>query len=143
MNVETIVKRKGATVATIRPDATIADAASILRQKEIGAVVVSENGRQVDGILSERDIVHALAEQGAALLSMTVSSLMTRRVYTCSLDDNMADLARLMTDRRIRHLPVVEAGDLRGIVSIGDVVKNRLDEVEHEASSLREFIVNA
>lgn len=143
MNVETIIKRKGATVVTIRPEMTIADAAAMLRQKEIGAIVVSGNGREVDGILSERDIVHGLADRGAALLTLPVSALMTRRVFTCDFHDSMADLARMMTDRRIRHLPVVHDGVLRGIVSIGDVVKNRLDEVEHEASSLREFIVNA
>jgi CBS domain-containing protein len=140
MNVETILKGKGRSVTTIAPEATIAEAVATLRRQGIGALVVSRSGTSVDGILSERDIVHALADRGTGLLELPVSALMTSKVYTCTPRDSLADLMGLMTERRIRHLPVVEDGGLSGIVSIGDVVKMRLDEVEYEASSLRSFI---
>jgi len=143
MNVETILRAKGRSVVTIGVDATIEDAVALLRRKGIGAVVVSEDGATVEGILSERDIVHALAERGGRLLELPVSALMTRQVFTCKPADGIAELMAEMTDRRIRHLPVVENGRLAGIVSIGDVVKNRLDEVESEATSLRAFIASA
>jgi len=143
MNVETILKAKGRAVVTIGPEASISDAVELLRRKGIGAVVVSDDGARVAGILSERDIVHALAEQGTRTLELSVSALMTQHVYSCKPDDTVADLMAEMTTRRIRHLPVVENGRLSGIVSIGDVVKNRLDEVESEASSLRQFITSA
>jgi CBS domain-containing protein len=143
MNVETILKTKGRSVTTIAPDASIGNAVDLLRLKGIGALVVSADGERVAGILSERDIVHALAERGAGLLDLPVSALMTRHVFTCQPGDSIAELMAEMTERRIRHLPVVENGCLAGIVSIGDVVKNRLDEVETEASSLRQFITSA
>ena len=143
MNVETILRNKGNSVATIRPDATIEAAVDELRTHGIGALVVSEDGETVEGILSERDIVHALAVQGAALLAEPVASVMTRRVVTCEPQEDVAEVMAEMTNRRIRHLPVVRDGRLCGIVSIGDVVKNRLDEIEYEASSLRSFIVGA
>ncbi len=140
MNVQTILKQKGRTVSTIEPHLTIADAVAVLRNQGIGALVVSRDGASVAGILSERDVVQGLAEHGPQLLGQTIDSLMTRRVYTCTPDDTIADLMGLMTERRIRHLPVIEGGALSGIVSIGDVVKNRLDEMEWEASELRQFI---
>jgi CBS domain-containing protein len=143
MNVETILRAKGSGVATIRPDATVGAAVKELISRNIGALVVSEDGQTADGIISERDIVHGLAEHGAALLSLKVADMMTRRVVTCQLSDSVDQLMAEMTNRRIRHFPVVEGGRLRGIVSIGDVVKNRLDEVEYEASSLRSFIAGA
>jgi len=140
MNVDAILRGKGRDVATIRPDARIAEAVRMLRVKGIGAIVVSEDGRHVDGILSERDVVHALADGGGPVLERPVSGLMTAQVVTCAPDDRIENLMALMTQRRIRHLPVLRDGELYGIVSIGDVVKNRLDEVEYEASSLRSFI---
>jgi len=140
MNVETILRNKGNWVATIRPDATIAEAVDMLNRERIGAIVVSEDGESVDGILSERDIVIALADGGAELLSRNVDEIMTRRVVTCGPEDTVEELMAEMTNRRIRHFPVVMDGRLCGIVSIGDVVKNRLDEVEFEAKSLRSFI---
>ncbi|HUK60925.1 MAG TPA: CBS domain-containing protein [Stellaceae bacterium] len=143
MNVETILQAKGRAVVTIEPDASIADAVDLMRRKRIGAVVVSDDGERVGGILSERDIIHALADEGARTLELKVAALMTRHVYSCRPDDTVADIMAEMTTRRIRHLPVVENGRLSGIVSIGDVVKNRLDEVESEASSLRQFITSA
>jgi CBS domain-containing protein len=143
MNVETILKSKGRSVVTIGVDATIEDAVALLRREKIGAVVVSEDGTTVKGILSERDIVHALADRGVRLLELPVSALMTREVFTCKPADSIAELMAEMTDRRIRHLPVIAEGRLAGIVSIGDVVKNRLDEVESEATTLRAFIASA
>jgi CBS domain-containing protein len=143
MNVETILRNKGNSVATIRPDATVAEAVDILNRKRIGALVVSEDGHGVDGILSERDIVIALAEHAADLLSRPVGEIMTRTVITCGPSDTVGELMAEMTNRRIRHFPVVAEGRLCGIVSIGDLVKNRLDEVEFEASSMRSFIAGA
>ena len=142
MNVETILRNKGNWVATIRPNATIADAVDMLHRERIGAIVVSKDGNSVDGILSERDIVIALAEQAADLLSRTVDEIMTRDVVTCEPGDTVGELMAEMTNRRVRHFPVVAAGRLCGIVSIGDLVKNRLDEVEFEAQSLRSFIAS-
>ena len=140
MNVETILRNKGSWVATIRPDATIADAVDMLNRERIGALVVSEDGGSVDGVLSERDIVIALAKDGIELLARSVDEVMTRNVITCDPADSVGELMAEMTNRRVRHLPVVKDGRLRGIVSIGDLVKNRLDEVEFEANSLRSFI---
>jgi CBS domain-containing protein len=143
MNVETILRNKGNWVATVRPDATVAAAVDLLHEHRIGALVVSADGEGVDGILSERDIVNALADRGADLLSRNVDQIMTHKVVTCEPGDTVSDLMAEMTNRRIRHFPVVADGRLRGIVSIGDLVKSRLDEVEFEASSLRSFIAGA
>ena len=143
MHVETILRNKGRNVATIGPEASIATAVALLRRHAIGALVVSRDGVAVEGILSERDIVIALADHGAATLDLAVRDLMSREVITCRPSDAIADLAALMTERRIRHLPVIDRGALAGIVSIGDVVKQRIDEVEGEASSMREFIAGA
>ena len=140
MNVETILRHKGSWVATIRPDATIADAVEMLNRERIGALVVSADGDSVEGVLSERDIVAALDEYGAELLSCPVDEIMTRNVVTCDPADTVQELMAEMTNRRRRHLPVVKDGRLCGIVSIGDVVKSRLDEIEFEANSLRSFI---
>lgn len=143
MNVETILRNKGSWVTTIRPGATIAEAVELLNRERIGAIVVSASGESVDGILSERDIVIALADGEADLLSRNVDEIMTRQVVTCGPDDTVEALMAEMTNRRIRHFPVVAGGRLCGIVSIGDLVKNRLDEVEFEANSLRSFIASA
>ncbi|MGE5202631.1 MAG: CBS domain-containing protein [Acidobacteriota bacterium] len=143
MNVETILKTKGAAVVTIVPSATIAEAVALLARKRIGALVVSIDGREPLGILSERDIVHGLGARGASLLERQVDEIMTRSVITCSPQDRLADLMALMTERRIRHLPVLQGGRLAGLVSIGDVVKNRLDEIEWETSSLKTYIAGA
>jgi CBS domain-containing protein len=140
MNVKTILRNKGNWVATIRPDATIGEAIEMLNRERIGALVVSEGGECVDGVLSERDIVTALGDYGADLLSRPVDEIMTRDVVACDPADTVQDLMAEMTNRRFRHLPVVKDGRLCGIVSIGDLVKNRLDEVEFEANSMRSFI---
>jgi CBS domain-containing protein len=143
MNVETILRYKGRSVATIAPDMRVSNAVTILHRKKIGALVVSSDGAKVEGILSERDIVHALAEHGTGLLELPVSQVMVSRVFTCAPADSVADLMAEMTERRIRHLPVVDKGVLAGIVSIGDVVKSRVDEVEFEANEMRQMIVGA
>jgi len=140
MNVESILRGKGDRVAIVAPNATIAVAVATLKREGIGALVVSRDGSAVDGILSERDIVHALADNGPALLEKQVDQLMTRRVFTCTPRDSVADLMGEMTRRRFRHMPVLRDGALAGIISIGDVVKARLDEMEYETSSLRSFI---
>jgi CBS domain-containing protein len=143
MNVEAILGAKGRAVVTIAPEASIGDAVALLKRKGIGAIVVSAGDGTVAGILSERDIVHALADRGAGLVELPVSALMTRHVFTCKPGDSVAELMAEMTQRRIRHLPVLEHERLAGIVSIGDLVKSRLDEVESEATSLRQFITSA
>ena len=143
MNVETILRKKGRTVATIRPEDTVGAAVDALVSGNIGALVASEDGEAVDGIISERDIVHALAQHGSGLLALTVAEVMTRPAVTCDPSESVGELMAEMTNRRIRHLPVVCNGRLCGIVSIGDVVKNRLDEIEYEARSLRSFIAGA
>ena len=140
MNVETILAGKGRDVLTIAPDAVIANAVRLLGARGVGAVVVSADGKIVAGILSERDIVHGLAEHGGALLDRRVDELMTRDVETCSGRDTDQEVLALMTERRFRHVPVVEDGVLVGIVSIGDVVKSRLDGIASEAEAMRDYI---
>ena len=140
MNVETILTGKGRDVLTIAPDATIADAVRMLEERGVGAVVVSTDGKAVNGILSERDIVHGLAKHGGALLDRRVEELMTSDVETCTGGDTDREVLALMTERRFRHLPVVEDGALAGIVSIGDVVKSRLDGIAGEAEAMRDYI---
>ena len=140
MNVETILRNKGSWVTTIRPQATIEEAVATLNREHIGALVVSEDGESVDGVLSERDVVAGLGRSGDQLLACTVDEVMTRKVITCEPSDSVGDLMAEMTNRRIRHLPVVKDGRLCGIVSIGDLVKSRLDEVEFEANSMRTLI---
>jgi len=143
MNVEGILRAKGARVVTIRPDATVAELVRGLRDERIGAMVVSKDGSHVDGIVSERDVVHALADTGAAAINARVSGIMTTPVMTCAPTDSVKSLMELMTRHRIRHLPVVERDMVAGIVSIGDVVKNRLDEMSTETSVLREAYLGA
>jgi CBS domain-containing protein len=138
MTVEQLLNTKGREVATIEPDATVAMAAHRLRARRVGALVVSRGGGVIAGIISERDIVRGLAEHGRDLLDRRVSDLMTRSVTTCSPTDSVRDLMAVMTQRRIRHLPVASEGTLCGIVSIGDVVKNRLEEMQLETGVLRD-----
>ena len=140
MMVEEVLKAKGRDIVTMPRTASVAEAVGLLKEKRIGAVVISDDGARVLGILSERDIVHALAEFAAAALEMRVSELMTQDVVTCGPEDSIVGLMARMTERRIRHLPVLKDGVLDGMVSIGDVVKGRIDEVESEASAMRDFI---
>jgi CBS domain-containing protein len=140
MQVMQILKEKGAEVTTMAADASIADAIRTLNEKRIGAIVVANRRGDVEGILSERDLIHAVAERGADFLTARIADLMTRHVFTCTPETSIEELMRQMTLRRIRHLPVLRDGQLCGIVSIGDVVKNRLLELETEATTLREYI---
>jgi CBS domain-containing protein len=140
MTVQHILDRKGSNVATLPPDATIATAAKLLRQKKIGAIVVSPDGKKIAGILSERDIAHGLDEHGADLAGLTVQQLMTAKTLTCTPVDSVEAVMQLMTDHRVRHLPVVRNGSLAGIVSIGDIVKNRLEHLQHETEALQDYI---
>ncbi|HUG83607.1 MAG TPA: CBS domain-containing protein [Euzebya sp.] len=139
--VESIIARKGGQVVTIRPVATLGQAASLLAEHNIGAVVVSADGRTVDGILSERDIVRRFArDDGIATASVSVESTMTREVHVAERTTTVDSLMATMTDHRVRHVPIVDEGTLIGIVSIGDVVKNRMDELETTAASLQQYV---
>ena len=141
MFVRAILDDKGREVATIAPAASLADAVGSLRDHGIGALVVTSDGATIAGIISERDVVRALAAHGMAALGRTVSSVMTSAVATCRAEDTVDGVLQLMTDRRIRHLPVVdEGGRLDGIVSIGDMVKRRLQLLEDENRKLVGYI---
>ena len=140
MQVQAILGNKGGTVVSIQPQATIADACRLLAEHRIGAVLVMEDDRVV-GVFSERDTVRALAQHGGDALDIRLSEVMTRDVLTCSPEDGIDDIMGVMTARRVRHLPVVEDGRLIGIVSIGDVVKYRLDETKLEVESLRDYVL--
>ena len=141
MNVQSILGVKGTDVVTVRDDISLADAASILRDKRIGSLVVSNDGQHIDGIISERDIVVALANHGASVLGRPVSSAMSTDVVTCRAGDAVESLMVSMTERRIRHLHVVDDDAvLGGVISIGDVVKARLGQLETENQQLYEYI---
>jgi CBS domain-containing protein len=140
MKVAALLKDKGDTVVTATPEDTVASVADILKREGIGAVVVSGAGGSVAGILSERDIVRAIPAKGADLLESRVADLMTRDVITCTPDTEVDEVRKLMTEGRFRHVPVLEDGKLAGIISVGDVVKLRLDELEAEAGALRSYI---
>ena len=140
MQISQLLRHKGREVATIDGSESVRAALGVLADKGIGALVVSSDGRRIDGIVSERDVARGLHEHGAGLLAEPVSSVMTPQVHTCSPHMSVHDLARTMTDHRVRHVPVVEDDVLVGIVSIGDVVKARLDELEEERKQLVDYI---
>ena len=140
MSIQSILDHKGGKVITIAPDTTVGTAAHRLRLERIGAIVITSDNR-IEGILSERDIVHGLTEHGAEVVDLPVSALMSRNVRTCKPDAEIRDVMRLMTLHRIRHVPVAENGVLRGIVSIGDVVRSRLEDMELETNVLRDYAV--
>jgi CBS domain-containing protein len=141
MKVGNILDHKGSKVVTMPPEAHVSIAAQRLRLEQIGAILILAEAGRIAGILSERDVVHGLAEHGPGVVDMPVSAIMTTNVRTCRTGDDVRDVMRLMTVHRIRHVPVVDDGQLRGLVSIGDVVKNRLDEMELEANVLRDYAV--
>lgn len=143
MNVEHILQAKGHDVLTIEPSRTLAEAARALTERKIGAVIVVGPDASVLGILSERDIVRAVARAGAAALDTPVAQHMTGKVVTCTRQTSVNDLMGMMTERKFRHLPVVENGRLCGIISIGDVVKYRVAEIEAETEAMREYIATA
>lgn len=140
MRISDILRVKGENVVTVTPDTTVERLLAVLAEHKIGAVVVSGEGTTVDGIVSERDIVRALAARGAGVLAEPVSAIYTADVRTVAPDAELAEVERLMTERRFRHVPVVVGGGLHGIVSIGDVVKKRIDELETERESLAGYI---
>jgi len=143
MKIADILHAKGNRVATMRPESFVDTVIHRMRLDHIGAVVISADGKTIAGILSERDIVYGLVEHGAALLKMTAGDIMTREVITCMPENSIKDVMIKMTHQRIRHVPVVEGGKLAGIISIGDVVKHRLEEAELEATVLREAYIAA
>lgn len=141
MHVQNILKVKGTAVATIQPDASLADATASLRDHGVGALVVSSDGRTIAGIVSERDVVRALAAHGGSTLGRDVASAMSTTVTTCHARDTVDQLMSTMTERRVRHVPVVDdAGRLEGIISIGDVVKARVGQLETENNQLHDYI---
>ena len=141
MTVASVLKSKGTNVVTIQPGHRLSEAARMLHQHRIGALLVMGAGNRVLGILSERDVVSAVAATGAAALECPVNDFMTTSVRTCRPSDSIEWVMEVMTKGRFRHLPVVEDGQLLGIISIGDVVKRRIDDSEHEAEALKRYIV--
>lgn len=140
MRISDILRTKGDQVATVSPQATVRELLRVLSTHNIGAVVVSADGTAIEGIASERDVVRHLHERGAALLDVPVSAIMTNPVRTCAPGDSVEGLRKIMTEHRIRHLPVVSDGRLAGIVSIGDVVKSAIDQLETERAQLVGYI---
>ena len=143
MNVASILRQKGRAVTTASPNATLLEVANKLAAKRIGAIVVVGARGEVAGIISERDIIRALATSGAECLTRPVAETMTKQVVTCQETDTLNELMAMMTARRFRHLPVVTDGALVGIVSIGDVVKHHVAEVEMEATAMRDYITHS
>ncbi len=140
MRITDVLRGKGTQVVTVPPDTKVRRLLAVLAEHRIGAVVVSADGTSVGGIVSERDIVRAFAKRGAAVMSEPVTDIYTADVHTITPDISLDEVLRMMTERRIRHAPVVVDGTLRGIVSIGDVVKNRIDELETERAHLTDYI---
>lgn len=140
MNVATILGEKGSNVVTGSPDDTLLDIARTLREHGIGCIVLSDDSGGIAGIVSERDLVRAIAESGPGILKSPVSKCMTRKVVTCRRSDTIDTIMSTMTDRRFRHMPVVENGKLVGVISIGDVVRLRIAEAELEAAAMRSYI---
>jgi CBS domain-containing protein len=141
MRINDILQAKGAGVVTVTPNASVRDLVSLLAEHNVGALVVSRDGQAVEGIVSERDVVRRL-ESDPQVLDATVDAIMTSEVASCDPHDSVDVLMRLMTDRRIRHVPVVTDGVLHGIVSIGDVVKSRIGELEFERDQLNNYVAN-
>ena len=140
MKVESILAQKGTEVITTGPDVSLADAARLLTNRRIGAAIVADPPGQVVGIISERDIVHTLAARREDWMRLKVADAMTRNVVTCAPEDSIAGLMALMTEHRFRHVPVKDGDRLVGIVTLGDVVKCPVEEVEREAAAMREYI---
>ncbi|MFY9930585.1 MAG: CBS domain-containing protein [Streptosporangiaceae bacterium] len=143
MRISDVLKGKGTQVVTVPPDTKVRQLLAVLTEHRIGAVVVSASGASVDGIVSERDIVRAFAQHGAAAMSEEVTAIYTADVHTVTPETSLDEVMRMMTERRIRHMPVVVDGSLRGIISIGDVVKGRIGELETERAALTDYITSA
>jgi CBS domain-containing protein len=143
MRIRDVLRVKGTSVVTVTPDTKVRRLLQVLADHRIGAVVVSVDGTSVGGIVSERDVVRAFAQRGAAVMSEPVTEIYTAEVRTVAPDTSLDDVMRLMTEHRMRHAPVVVDGTLKGLVSIGDVVKNRIDELETERTALSDYITTA
>lgn len=144
MDIESILAVKGRAVRTILPEATVAEAVRRMRAEAVSALVVSDDDVRIHGIVSDRGIMNAIADRGVAVMNDRVGDMMTKEVFTCFPEDRVSTIMGAMTQRRIRHIPVVDKqGGLCGIISIGDVVKYRLDEIQREADALREYITGA
>jgi CBS domain-containing protein len=143
MTVSTILTGKGREVVSVEPSASLADAVRLLAGKRIGAAIILGADRRIAGIISERDIVRVLAERGAGALDEQVSQTMTRKVETCNESETVSSLMERMTSGKFRHMPVVDRGRVIGIVSIGDIVKHRLHEMERESAAMRDYIMTA
>jgi CBS domain-containing protein len=141
MNVADILRTKGAAVTTVSARASALVVAQRLRGQRIGAMIVSDDGHSIEGIISERDLAYGLAAHASNLPNVSVSELMTTDVITCSPRDSVSEIAKVMTQRRIRHLPVKDGDQLVGIITIGDVLKHRLDEMQLEANVLRDYAI--
>lgn len=141
MIIEAILSYKGREVSTVAPGTSVADVVRRMRKERIGAVVVSADGRKIEGIISDRGIMHAIADSGVSVMEQPIETIMAQQVVTCRPSEPVGAIMGLMTERRIRHIPVVdEDGLMCGIISIGDVVKSRLDAVQREAEAMREYI---
>jgi len=140
MYVETILRKKGRDVVSVRPDDTVGRVARVLNENNIGAVLVRDTENKIVGIISERDIIRGMARHQPGVTQKLASELMTSPVITCGPDTSVDQLMEMMTNQRIRHLPVMKDGQLLGLVSIGDVVKQRISEIEHESDALRRYI---
>lgn len=140
MRISDILRSKGSDVMTVSPESTVADLVALLSERRFGAAVVSDDGETLRGIVSERDVVSALAQHGPGLLSLQVSEIMTEDVVTCRPDAQLVELLGVMTERRFRHVPVVVDSRMQGLVSIGDIVKFRLDELSQERDQLKAYI---
>ena len=143
MNVRAILEAKGHDVVTTQPETSVAEVCRLLQRRRIGAIPIVDRAGAIVGIISERDIVAGLSEHGTAVVGMTAGALMSRQVQHCRPDDGIGEIMAVMTNRRVRHLPVLEEGRLSGLVSIGDVVKARLDEAALEVDSLRQYVMEA
>ncbi|MBN8916714.1 CBS domain-containing protein [Xanthobacter sp. YC-JY1] len=143
MSVTVILSRKGNDIVTLSPDATLGDAVASLARNRIGAIVVTDANMGVEGIISERDVVRLIGERGVDVLSEPLAGLMTKAVVTCAPDETVPQIMERMTRGRFRHVPVVAGGKLVGIISIGDVVKYRVEEMERESAQLRDYIMSA
>ncbi len=143
MTVRSILAGKGSAVSTVQPDIKLSDAVKLMADRNIGALVVVDPKQQLIGILSERDIVQELAARGPAALDQKIGEVMTRKIIVCGLADMIKTVMEWMTEGKFRHIPVVDQNELVGIISIGDVVKFRLEEMEREQSALRDYIQSA
>jgi len=140
MRISDLLRQKGNLVVMVRPEQSVTDLLDLLAEHRVGALIVSSDGKALDGIVSERDVVRWLQRSGLSLLGLPVSDIMTRQVRTCPPETDLDELMRVMTEGRFRHVPVIDDGRLVGIVSIGDVVKHRIDELQSERDQLTAYI---